>query len=115
MVSIKTDYSEKSNISTWFDNTFLSLREKIDEQFNSLTSNTTDNSYKKERKHTHCQKNLLTIKEVEQQLRIGHTAMYETILNQNLLPSIKIGRRRFILADDLNAFIKQSKMGVSYD
>jgi excisionase family DNA binding protein len=44
------------------------------------------------------------IKDVCRRLQIGRSTIYEQIA-QGRLQSVKIGKRRLILADDLNAFL----------
>jgi len=47
---------------------------------------------------------LLSIKEVEQYLGLCH-AMVQKLLNYRELPSIKIGRRRFVSSIDLTGYV----------
>jgi excisionase family DNA binding protein len=55
---------------------------------------------------------LLTVKEAAALLRLGRTTLYTGALATGELPSIRIGSRRLIRADDLAAFIEASSAGV---
>lgn len=49
---------------------------------------------------------LLTVKEAEQKLKLGHTKVYE-LLRSGELPSIKIGRSRRVTSEGLKEFIQR--------
>ena len=50
--------------------------------------------------------NLLTIKDVEARLKLGHTKVTELVISGEL-PSLKIGRNRRVRPEDLNTFIEE--------
>lgn len=49
---------------------------------------------------------LLTIQEASNALRISRWQLYQ-LINQRRLNTVKIGRRRFIVPDDLHALIDE--------
>ena len=49
---------------------------------------------------------LFTVKQVQQQLELGHTKVHE-LLRTGEIPSIKIGRSRRVTSEGLKEFIKQ--------
>jgi excisionase family DNA binding protein len=54
------------------------------------------------------QRRLYPLKEVQQRLSIGRSTMYQ-LLGNGQLPSVKIGRRRFVTAAALDAYIEGLK------
>jgi excisionase family DNA binding protein len=51
---------------------------------------------------------LYPIKEIQQRLSVGRSTVYQ-LVSDGQLPSVKIGRRRFVTAVDLNAYIEGLK------
>ncbi|HEX3778712.1 MAG TPA: helix-turn-helix domain-containing protein [Pseudonocardiaceae bacterium] len=49
---------------------------------------------------------LMTMQEASDALQISRWQLYQ-LINQRRLNTVKIGRRRFILPDDLHAFIAE--------
>lgn len=49
---------------------------------------------------------LMTIQEASDALQISRWQLYK-LINQRRLNTVKIGRRRFILPDDLHAFVTE--------
>lgn len=49
---------------------------------------------------------LLTMKNVETRLSLGHTKVTELVISGQL-PSLKIGKSRRVRLEDLNAFIEE--------
>jgi excisionase family DNA binding protein len=48
---------------------------------------------------------LYSLKEIQRKLSIGRSTVYQ-LLSDGQLPSVKIGRRRFVTAAALNAYIE---------
>ena len=51
---------------------------------------------------------LLTVKEIQSALRLGHTRIYE-LINSGEIETFKIGRRRMATAEALDKFIKRQQ------
>jgi excisionase family DNA binding protein len=54
-----------------------------------------------------CEEMLLRVNDVANRLRLGRSFVYQRFIQTGLLPSVKIGGARRVVASDLEDFVRQ--------